>query len=486
MIDTTLCDRSAVELRNLIGSGAISPVELLDACIARIEVLNPAVNAIVAMDIDGAREQARRAERAVAQGETLGLLHGLPVGIKDLADTAGLTTTYGSPLFAGHVPETDERVVAAVRAAGAIILAKTNTPEFGAGANTRNPVYGATGNPFDPSLTCGGSSGGSAVALACGMLPLATGSDNGGSLRIPAGYCGVTGFRPSPGMVPSDKRPLGFSPLAVEGPMARSVADACLLLAAQSGFDSCDPFSTPMDAGTLQTPEPLDLGTLRVAFSTDLGFAPVAQEIRDCFQDRIRHIRSAFDSCTEATPELGDMHRTYAVLRAEGFLDRLLDLYERNPDGLGEVVRANIEDALALSLTDHARAHAEQTRAYRRTQTFFRDFDLLITPVTPVSPFPWTSVYVNSIDGETLGSYFHWLALTYGISATGHPACCIPCGVDPHGMPFGIQIVGPHKGDRFTLAAAHALEQFFAANPVLARAQPDRTRLEGVRNDFRT
>ena len=484
MADDSLCELGAVELRRLIGSRTISPTELLEACIERIDALNPAVNAIVSMDREAAREQARAAERSVLRGDELGLLHGLPLGIKDLADTAGLRTTYGSPLFADHVPKQDELVVAALRAAGAVVLAKTNTPEFGAGANTRNPVFGATGNPFDPGLTCGGSSGGSAVALACDMLPLVTGSDNGGSLRIPAGYCGVVGFRPSPGLVPSDKRPLGFSPLPVEGPMGRSVADVCLLLAAQAGFDARDPFSTPGDGRSLRSPEPLDLGSLRVAWSTDLGFARVAQEVRETFTARMQRVAGRFRAAEAATPDLGDMHRTYGVLRAEGFLDRLLALYEGDPERLGALIRANIEEALGLSLADHARAHAAQTVACRKAAAFFRDFDLLLTPVAPVPPFPWREPYVAKIDGEPLASYYQWLALTYGISAIGHPACAIPCGVDPHGLPFGIQVVGPAKADRLTLAAAHALEQLFASDPTLARPRPDLILLRTMRTDF--
>lgn len=484
MADDSLCELGAVELRRLIGSRAISPRELLEACFERIDAVNPAVNAIVSMDRAAARAQAAAAEQAVLRGDELGLLHGLPLGIKDLADTAGLRTTYGSPLFAEHVPQQDERVVAAVRAAGAIIVAKTNTPEFGAGANTRNPVFGATGNPFDPDLTCGGSSGGSAVALACGMLPLATGSDNGGSLRIPAGYCGVVGFRPSPGIVPSDTRPMGFSPLPVEGPMARSVADVCLLLAGQAGFDARDPFSAHGDPVRLLTPEPVDLASLRIAWSTDLGFAPVAQAVREHFAARMQRIAACFRATEAATPDLGDMHRTYGVLRAEAFLDRLLTHYERDPAQLGALIRANIEEALGLSLADHARAHAAQTVACRQAAAFFQDFDLLLTPVTPVPPFPWREPYVAEIDGEPLPSYYHWLALTYGVSAIGHPACAIPCGVDDRGLPFGIQVVGPPKADRLTLAAAHALEQFFASDPTLARPRPDLSLLRETRTDF--
>ena len=263
-----LCDLTAVELRRLIGIKQVSPGELLASCRARIEQVNPPINAFVATCWERAETEAQAAERAVMDGEPLGLLHGLPIGVKDLVLTEGLRTTWGSPLFADFVPEADERQVTAVRAAGAIVVGKTNTPEFGAGANTVNPVYGATGNPFDPDKTCAGSSGGSAVALATGMVPLATGSDTGGSLRNPAAYCGIVGFRPSPGAVPSELRLLGWSPLPVQGPMGRNVADSrcCSMRWARSMCAiPCHP-PHPADRRML---EPVDLCSLRVAISED-------------------------------------------------------------------------------------------------------------------------------------------------------------------------------------------------------------------------
>jgi Asp-tRNA(Asn)/Glu-tRNA(Gln) amidotransferase A subunit family amidase len=250
----TLLSLSTVELRRRIGTKEISPVELTDASIARIEALNPAVNAIAATDLKAAREQARKAEAAALSGEALGLLHGLPTGIKDLHETAGLLTTYGSPLHRDFVPKQDAAMVANVRRAGAVIVCKTNVPEFGAGANSRNPVWGATGNPFDPRLNAGGSSGGSAVALACDMLPVCTGSDTGGSLRIPAAVNGVVGFRPSPGVVPMDARALGWTPISVLGPMGRDVPDTRLLFAAQVGMDDREPLAFPLDPAACGSP----------------------------------------------------------------------------------------------------------------------------------------------------------------------------------------------------------------------------------------
>src|SRR4051812_14020473 len=288
---------TSVELRRRIGTKEISPVELLDACIERIERLNPAVNAVTAVCYERARAEAKAAEQAVVKGEPLGLLHGLPTGIKDLDETGGVLTTYGSPLYREFVPERDNAMVARVRAAGAIVVGKTNVPEFGAGANSRNYVWGATGNPFDPMLNAGGSSGGSAVALATSMLPLCTGSDTGGSLRIPAAFCGVVGVRGSPGLVPADRRPLGWSPLSVLGPMARDTADAALMLSAIAKYDSVDPFSQPVDGAAFRELRPVDLSKLRIAVTEDFGFCPVDNRIRKTFQDRVKRFRSAFATC---------------------------------------------------------------------------------------------------------------------------------------------------------------------------------------------
>lgn len=472
-----LCDLTAVEARRRIGSKELSPVELLEACIARIEAVNPAINAVTARDFARAREAARQAEATVRNGEKLPLLHGLPVGVKDLQETAGLRTTYGSPLYRNHVPMRDEAMIQRIRAAGGVIFCKTNTPEFGAGANTRNAVWGATGNPFNPLLNAGGSSGGSAAALATGMMPLATGSDTGGSLRIPAAYCGVVGFRPSPGLVPTETRPFGWSPISVDGPMARTVADVCLLLAAQAGFDSLDPLSAPVDTAALATPQPVDLSSLRCAVSADLGFAPIDNAYRATFTSKVEAFRGVFKSCDWAHPDMGEADRCFEVIRAVHFVGQFREIYERDPNELGPNVRANYEQGAAMSLADFAWAHMEQTRLFQRVQAFFREFDVLITPTVPISPFPWQQLYVSEMNGRPLRTYFHWLALTYGITLTTHPACSIPCGVDERGMPFGLQIIGPFRGDRFTLGVAHALEQVFARRPELARPIPDLDRL---------
>ena len=472
-----LCELSAVAARRLIGRKELSPVELLEACIERIETINPGVNAICATDFAGARERARAAEAAVRTGERLGPLHGLPAGIKDLDNTKGLLTTFGSPQFRANVPAADNGMVARVRAAGANIVCKTNTPEFGAGANTRNPVWGATGNPFDPMRNAGGSSGGSAVALATGMLPVCTGSDTGGSLRIPAAYCGVVGFRPTPGLVPSDGRSLGWTPISVAGPMGRTVDDVALLLSVQAGFDTMDPLSAPVDAAAFAALPEVDLGSLRCAVSTDLGFAPVDHAYRKTFEGKVAAYSGLFRETAWAHPEPGEADRCFEVIRAVGFLTQHQDAYQRDPSLLGPNVRANYEQGAAMSLADFAWAHAEQTRLYRRYQQFFREYDVLITPVVPISPFPWSDLYLAEMNGEPLRSYFHWLALTYGITLTTHPACALPCGVDEQGMPFGLQIVGAARADRQVLAIARALEEALAARPGLARPLPTLSKL---------
>ena len=476
MYDDLVC-LSATEMRRRIGSKEISPVELLEACIERIAAINPAVNAVTATCFERARAEAKQAEAAVLRGDPLGLLHGLPTGIKDLDDTAGVLTTYGSPLYRTHIPEKDGAMVARVRSAGAIVVGKTNTPEFGAGANTRNPVWGATGNPFDPLLNAGGSSGGSAAALATDMLPVCTGSDTGGSLRIPAAMCGVVGFRPTPGLVPVERRPFGWTPISVVGPMGRSVADTCLLMAAQTAMDACDPLSFPVDPASFAAPRPVDPGVLRVAWTEDFGVCPVDRPIREIFRSRIAAMKHLFRSCDAVEFDFGQAHRCFDILRAVSYVGRYREAYENDRASLGPNIVANYEIGARMSLADFAWAHMEQTQIYRKFQQTFRDYDLVLAPTTPVSPFPWKQLYLAELDGKPLANYYHWLALTYVITLVTNPAIALPCGVDHKGMPFGLQIVGRFHGDREVLGAAHALEQAFGAMAGLQRPLPDLSRL---------
>jgi Asp-tRNA(Asn)/Glu-tRNA(Gln) amidotransferase A subunit family amidase len=476
---TEPCDLSAVEARRLIGNKKLSPVELLESCLKRIEKVNPTLNAIVAMDEKAAKDAAKAAEEAVMRGDDLGLLHGLPIGIKDLQATAGLRTTWGSLIYKDHVPEKDEATVANLRDQGAVILAKTNTPEFGAGANTKNRVYGATGNPFDPNKTCAGSSGGSAVALATGMLPLATGSDYGGSLRTPAAFCGVSGFRPSPGVVPGPERSSAFTPFSVNGPMARSIADLHLLLKAQIDLDKQDPFSSD-DA--LRIPEELpqlDLGSLRVAISTDLGCAPVDKEIRRIFQKRVSTFRHVFAEAQDRDPDLGPVHDVFEILRGVYFVGAHRERLEKHRDLLGPNVIDNTERGLKWTAADIAWANVEQSKIYRRFLDFFDDADVLICPAASVTPFPHSELSVTEINGEKMPTYMRWLAITYALTTAVPSAAVIPCGVDHVGMPFGIQVVGPNGSDALVLAVANALERVLAENPATSRPVPDIAALTG-------
>src|SRR6185436_6375740 len=468
---------SSVELRRRIGTKEISPVELLEACLRRIEEINPAVNAVTAMCVARARKEAKAAEAAVRRGEDLPLLHGLPTGIKDLEETKDLLTTYGSPLYRDFVPSWDNVMVGRVRAAGAIVVGKTNVPEFGAGANSRNPVWGATGNPFNPTLNPGGSSGGSAVALACDMLPVCTGSDTGGSLRIPAAMCGVVGFRPSPGVVPMDLRGLGWTPISVLGPMGRTVADVRLLFSAQVGMDDREPLAFPLRPEEIARARPVDLGRLRVAWTEDFGQCPVAKEIREVMRARIGAMRHLFRTCEEVRFDFGEADKCFDIVRAQNFVARYQGAYAKDPSSLGPNVRANYEAGAGMSLADAAWAHAEQTRIFRRFQANFRDWDLVLSPTTPVSPFPWTQLYLAELEGRKLANYYHWLALTYYITLVTNPSISLPCGVDHKGMPFGLQVTGRFRADAEVLDAAEAMEQAFAGVAQLQRPRPDISRL---------
>ncbi len=481
---TDLCDMTAVALRAAIAAKTVSPVELLEACLARIAAVNPAVNAVVALDAERARRSAREAEAAVMAGGSLGPLHGLPVAIKDTQDTAGLRTTFGSPLFADRVPEADEACVARLRAAGAIVIGKTNTPEFAAGANTRNAVYGATGNAFDPLRSAAGSSGGSAVALACGMVPLASGSDTGGSLRNPAAYAGIVGMRPSPGLVASATRGLGWSPLPTDGPMARNVADAALMLSVLASDDDADPLAYTLPGETVRArterwspPRTADLKGLRLAATEDFGFAPTEQHVRRVFRSRVAALSPLFARAEIATPDCAGADDAFAVLRASHFLAQHGETYRTRPTMLGSNIRANVEEGLGYTLADYSRAAAAQTRIYRSFQAFFRDHDVLVSPAVTLSPRPWAEAYPEAIDGAPTRSYFHWLALAYAVTLAGHPALSLPLGLDEAGLPFGLQIVGPRGGDALVLGVAAALEMAFAAEPDLRRPVPDIARL---------
>lgn len=471
-IQAHLSAYDAVTLRAMIGRKEISPVELLESHLERIDEANPVLNAAVAMDTESARAAAQSAERAVLAGEPIGPLHGLVIGIKDLTATKDLATTYGSLAYKENLPTVDAGVVKRLRAAGAIILCKTNTPEFGAGAQTVNRVYGPTRNPFDTTRTCAGSSGGSAVALATDMVTLATGSDMGGSLRTPAAFCGVTGFRPTPGAIASEGRRNGWATLSVDGPMGRNVADTALLYASMTGADPRDPLSTGLDRSHFAPVGPVDVSSLRVAFSEDLGFAPVSQAIRSQFRARAEALAPLFAEVGWSEPDLTDADFAFEALRGMGFVDSFGPLVAEFGDMIGSNVRGNVALGQTLSAADVGRGYNIQTEIVRRAAAFFQDVDLLICPAASVEPFPVEQLFVEEIDGSRLESYIHWIAITYGITLTTHPALVLPFGSSPSGLPFGIQIVGPRGLDGFTLGAAAAIEAAFATNPGFCRPLP--------------
>jgi len=471
------CDLSAVEARRLIGRRALSPVELMESCLARIAAVDPALNAIVTLDPDAARAMAREAEAAVMRGDPLGVLHGLPLAAKDNRAVKGMRTTNGSLLQKDHVPDADEPGMARLRAAGAVIFAKTNMPEFGAGANTTNRVFGTTGNPFDPGRTCGGSSGGSAVALACGMSPLATGSDYGGSVRTPAAFCGIAGFRPSLGVAPSPGSTAALSPFGVNGTMGRDIADAHLLLSALAHHDPRDPFSHPGVAEVgLPVPE-TDLSALRVAWSPDLGCCPGAGEVARRLEARVTALEPLFARLERAHPEMGPIHEVFEITRGVAFLAAFRDHLRERRELLDRNVIDNTERGLAFTAEDVAWAQKEQTDLYRRWLAFFERHDVLICPAASVPPFPHAQLFVEAIDGVAMPTYMRWLAISYAPTLAFACAAVVPCGVDAQGLPFGLQIAGPKGADRRVLGVARALERALAGIEGCARPVPDLARL---------
>lgn len=481
-----MVEHSAVDLRRLMGEKKISPVELMQACIEQIEKYNPAVNAICATDYERALASAREAEAQVMRGDALPALHGLPLGVKDLQATAGLLTTSGNVRLRGHVPERDVSYVARLRAAGAIVTAKTNTPDMGAGANSRNPVWGATGNPFNPALNAGGSSGGSAAALACDMLPLCTGSDTGGSLRIPSALCGVVGLRPSPGLIANDMRPLGWSAISVLGPMGRDVADTAFMMQASVGPHPMDPLSLGVQHGAFWPVQPTDLRPLRVAYTEDFGACAVDPMIRRAFRARVQALSREVAVCEPLDWNLSDGHRCFDVIRAESFYAAFEEVYRTQPDTLGPNVRANVEMAASITLADRAWSHLAQTRINRQFQSAFEHYDLILAPVSPLSPFPWTQLYAEVVDGQKQRNYYEWLSLTYMVTLATNPALSLPLGCDEAGMPFGLQMIGPLHRDAQLLRMAAALEQWGQAQTAWGRPRPDMAALQQPRPELQS
>ncbi len=457
---TDLAFTDATDLIALYGRREASPLEALDACLERIDAVNGVLNAYVTVDRDGAREAAAKLTDATGTGP----LHGVPVGIKDLTETAGMRTTYGSTIYAGNVPDVDALLVERLRDAGAIILGKTNTPEFGAGANTFNDVFGATRNPWDPALTCGGSSGGSAVVLAAGMSPICEGSDLGGSLRTPASFCGVVGFRTTAGLVPSWPDSLPFDGLAVTGPMSRSVADCALMLSVIAGPDDRDPLSYDVDtsayAAAVREPS---VDGWRVAFTPDLdGLLPVDAEVAAICEEAVRTLARLGARTEQASPDFTDL---CAIVRATRGLSMVVyhdDHIRDHGDALQAGLRGNIEQGLALTSQEIADGLRRRSALWEQVRGFMAGRDLLCLPTAPVVPFPVEQPYPTEIAGHRMENYTQWLSLTYAITVTGLPVISLPVGFTAAGLPVGLQIVGRRRREADVLRAAAALERELA------------------------
>ena len=466
-------DLSATEARKLIGNKQLSPLELTKSCIDQIERYNPSINAVVAINHEDVLKEAKKAEDDVMAGKELGLLHGLPVGIKDLNPVKDLRSTSGSKLFENRIPDYDDSVVADIRAEGGIVFCKTNTPEFGAGANTKNKVYGATCNPFDLTKTPAGSSGGSAAALATNMMPLANGSDYGGSLRTPAGYCGVTGFRPSPGLVPATEASVSLNPFSVQGPMGRDVSDTYLLLQAQVNLNRADPFSS---LNSLSMPDELigaDLSGVKMAYSPDLGCAPVDNNIKATLLEKINTFKSNFLLSKEDHPDFLDIHECFEIIRGFNYVASHKEKFDHHKDLLGPNVIDNVERGLKYNLADVSWAHVMQTKIYKSFRNFFNEYDVLICPAAAVSPYPHEQLFVDTINGEKMPTYMRWLALSYASTMAIPCVWALPCGLDHKKMPFGIQLIAPAGKDVQLSEIAKSLESVLMANQLTKRPVPE-------------
>ena len=460
---TDLCANDALTLAGLLRRREVSACEVVTAHIDRVEALDGPVNAVVTRCFDQALARAAEADDALARGEVPGLLHGLPVAHKDLAETAGVRTTYGSPLFSGHVPDFDALVVERMSGAGAISLGKTNTPEFGAGSHTVNAVFGATRNPYDLSRSPGGSSGGAAAALAARMICLADGGDLGGSLRNPASFCNVVGLRPSPGRVPTWPLSDVADAFSVHGPMARTVADVALLLAVLSGPDPRVPLALDAPPPALAGPAGVadllarDMRGVKVAWSPDLGL-PVEPAVRSVLAPARQVLTDLGCEVIDAAPDLSGADEVFRAWRAFRFATFYGPLLREHPGQLGPNVAWNVERGLELTTGELSRATALRAGLAQRVAGFFTTAEVLACPVSQVVPFDVTLDWVHEIDGVQQRTYLDWMASCYLISATGLPAISVPAGFTPDGLPVGLQLVGRWRADWQLLGVAHAFE----------------------------
>ena len=459
-------------MARLIRAKKLSAREALAAHLKQIERVNPKVNAIVTLAAEMAAEAAAKADEMQARKETLGPLHGLPVAHKDMMETRGIRTTFGSPLYRDYIPAEDDLVVDRMRRAGAITIGKTNTPEFGSGSQTFNQLFGATRNPYDLTKTCGGSSGGAAVALACGLAPIATGADTGGSLRNPAAFCNVVGFRPSIGRVPNPKAALAWSTLSTSGCLGRSVADLALALSTIAGPDSGAPLSIDEPGELFARPLGRGFKGVRVAWFKDLGGAPFDPRVREVVDAHRRTFESLGCFVEQDEPDFAPAEIAFRTLRAWNSASAYGALLKQHPDAFKDTLKGEIEYGLRLTGVDLARAETAHGLLWRRFQAFLEKYQYFVLPTTQLPPFDVDVPYPTEIAGVKFESYIDWMKSCWYISATGNPACSVPGGFTPEGLPVGVQIVGRDKEDFRVLQMAHAFEEatgFGKKRPLIAR-----------------
>lgn len=459
MPDCDICFLPATELVRLIREKELSATEVMEAHLAWIEEINPKVNAIVTFLPEQAMDAARAADEKLARGEDVGSLHGLPIAHKDLVPTKGVRTTFGSLVYEDHVADHDALIVERLREAGAIMVGKTNTPEFGAGSQTFNEVFGATLNPYDTTKTCGGSSGGAAVSLACGMLPIADGSDVGGSLRNPASFCNVVGMRPSVGRVPSWPSVAAWFPLGVEGPMARTVGDVALMLSAMAGPDPRSPVSLPEPGAAFADPPERDFAGVHVAWSRDLGGVPVDPRVTAVLEEARPVFEELGCVVEEGEPDFSGTDEIFLSWRAWYYELSFGHLLDEHRDVLKDTVVWNIEEGQKLTGPQLGRAEKKRTELYHRVREFMQGYEFLVLPVSQVPPFDVRQPYVTEIDGVEMKNYVEWMKSCYYITVTGLPAISVPCGFTPEGLPVGVQIVGRYRDDLGALQLARAFER---------------------------
>jgi amidase len=460
MADSDLPRTSARELANLIRTRTVSPVEVLDAHLAAIERINPKLNAIITLAEQQARTAAQSAEKAAMRGEAVGPLHGLPFGVKDITPTAGIRTTYGSPLFKNNVPTEDAEVVRRLKAAGAIVLAKTNTPEFATGANTVNELCGATRNPWNPELSPAGSSGGSAVAVATGMLPLAQGTDFGCSIRIPAAFCGIVGIRPTPGLIPNYPMPLAWDPGQVHGPLARTADDAAMMLDAMVGFSRLSPISVtpPWNSALAIVERAEDLKKLRIAYASDIAGIGVDSEIDAICRQAAQSLERDGAIVEAVSFDVSDGRAPYQTWRSAWMVgqqfQRMSMLAQFGPN-----LKGNVEAGLKLGTIDIAKAEQTRQEVFHRFRQLFEGYDLLLTPAAPVKPYPVTMNFPNEINGRTFENYIDWIAPAFLITLVSLPAGSAPAGKTRDGLPVGLQIVAPRFEEPAILSVAKLIQR---------------------------